>query len=349
MKQFTLREKKEFIKILKEPPLEKKKINWSRIMYLVIFFILLFLFIKRIYNGNINILADGQIELPRQTINFPQDIKVVQLFIEEGTDINKGDTLFVYKVIRDEMDKVNLSSRSVSDSWITKEILSIKKKIKLNQIIISNSTKNIDLINSQIDDKESLLLGGVHDEYDNYGSLQNQKTKILSDIDFLSEEIKLLKNHLIQLRKNEREYNSINYSKLAIYDQTEYFVAPIDGVISDVFYKENEICYKKEEMMTIHQLKDASIITYFDTNEIDHLSVGDEVEISFPDGNIQTGIISKFFVSTYALPSEFQKKYEPTERNIVAQVIPRNPHDETSWQKFYKMDVKIKKQRYSFL
>jgi len=52
------------------------------------------------------------------------------------------------------------------------------------------------------------------------------------------------------------------------------------------------------------------------------------VTIEFPDKTESLGIISKFFVSTYAVPSEFQKKYEPTERNIVAEIVPFNKQDD---------------------
>jgi len=139
----------------------------------------------------------------------------------------------------------------------------------------------------------------------------------------------------------------MNKSELGLYDEIKYFASPMDGVISDVFYKENEMCYKKEEMVTIHQLNNASINTYFDPEEIKYLEVGDVVDIEFPDKSQTKGIISKFFVSTYAVPSEFQKKYEPTERNIVAEVVPLNKKDEDSWNSFYKMEVNIQKMRYN--
>ncbi|NNE15718.1 MAG: hypothetical protein HKN51_12115 [Saprospiraceae bacterium] len=347
MKQFKLKEKKTFIKILKEPPVEKKKTNVSRIVYLLILFFVLTMVVKRIYNGNVTIFADGQIELPKQTINFPNDIKVIDIYTEEGKTVCEGDTLFKYKILRDEIDQANLESKNQENSWIIKERLSINKKIELNKILISNKSLNLKQINSNINTSESLLLGGLHSEYNQYSHLKDVESKIRSEILYLKEEIKLLLNHLNLLIRNQQNYLNSTRSTSEIYNRLNYFIASIDGVISDVFYEENEICFKKEEMLTIHQLKDASVITYFDTNEMDHLNVGDEVSVLFPDGNVQQGRISKFFVSTYALPSEFQKKYEPTERNIVAQVVPQSTADEKLWQKFYKMNVRVEKSRYN--
>jgi len=57
MRQFKLKKEKSFIKILKEPPNKKKKVNWSRRFYLLIFIVIALLFVKRIYNANMIIFA----------------------------------------------------------------------------------------------------------------------------------------------------------------------------------------------------------------------------------------------------------------------------------------------------
>jgi len=190
------------------------------------------------------------------------------------------------------------------------------------------------------------MLGGIHSEYQQYNVLKQDQEKLLSEISFLEGEISLYKKQLSRLGYMEKEMFDLNMSKLASFNDTLFFISPIDGIISDIFYEANEICYKKEELMSIHQINNATITTYFDLSEVANIKIGDQVDISFPDGSIRKGLIGKFYTSTYALPAEFQKKYEPTERNIVAQVIPLDKKEEQSWRNFYKMDVKIKKKRY---
>ena len=53
------------------------------------------------------------------------------------------------------------------------------------------------------------------------------------------------------------------------------------------------------------------------------------------------GKIVHSYISTYALPSEFQKKYEPTERTILVDIEPINVNEAELWRKFYLMDVKL--------
>ena len=99
--------------------------------------------------------------------------------------------------------------------------------------------------------------------------------------------------------------------------------------------------------MTIHRMDGARISAFFDPDEIPYIQIGDEVSVEFPDGSKSMGLIHKFHVSTYALPEEFQKKFEPTERNIVAEIMPLNDIESKRWKNFYKMDVEVRKPRFN--
>ncbi len=347
MKAFQLREKKTFIKILKEPPVQKKKVNWSRRIYLAIFLAVLFLVVKRVYNGNMYIHADGQIELPKQMVTFPDDIQIMNLYIEEGDRVCEGDTLFRYLLSNDQMESTSLTlSMGQSSEWIEREILTTQKKLAFLKATMSSKETMISYLSERISQKESLLLSGVNSAFNDYEELTDRKTKLLQEVEVIGKEKDALQAHIYKLNRLRKESIILEENKLDYYQQEYYFVSPSDGVISDIFYQENEICYKKAEMMTIHEMEHVTIATYFDPTEIAHLEVGDEVIIQLPDGSDWVGLISKFYVSTYALPSEFQKKYEPTERNIVAEVIPMDKASEDRWKLFYKMDVKVTKTRY---
>ena len=347
MKAFQLREKKTFIKILKEPPVQKKKVNWSRRLYLAIFLVLITLVGNRVYLGNMYIHADGQIELPKQLVTFPDDIQVMNVYIKEGNQVCKGDTLFRYLLSNDQLESASLTlSMGHSSEWIDREVLSGQKKISFLEATMTSRETMITYLTERIEKKESLLLSGVNGVYNEYEELSDRKTKLLHQYEVVKEEKKTLQAHIYKLERMRKKHAVLEENKMDHYQQEYFYISPSDGVISDIFYKENEICYKKAEMMTIHEMENVTIETFFDPIEIAHLEVGDEVVIQLPDGSDWAGLISRFYVSTYALPSEFQKKYEPTERNIVAEVIPMDKASEDRWKLFYKMDVKVKKSRY---
>ena len=65
------------------------------------------------------------------------------------------------------------------------------------------------------------------------------------------------------------------------------------------------------------------------------------VNIPFPDEVSYQGIIQRVYVATYEAPSEFQKKYEPTERNIMAHIVPLDPSMTKIWSTYHKLSVAI--------
>jgi len=43
----------------------------------------------------------------------------------------------------------------------------------------------------------------------------------------------------------------------------------------------------------------------------------------------------------YEAPEEFQKTYEPTERNILAEIIPINDVQKSQWATYHKLNIKL--------
>ena len=117
--------------------------------------------------------------------------------------------------------------------------------------------------------------------------------------------------------------------------------------IGQINFDANETCFRREEVLTIHKLDDMKIKVYFDPHEMKYLNSGDDVQVTFPDGSQSKGFIENFHVATYALPDEFQKKYEPTTRNVVANVLLENTKDSYKLMNFYKMNVQITKSRFN--
>jgi len=63
----------------------------------------------------------------------------------------------------------------------------------------------------------------------------------------------------------------------------------------------------------------------------------------FPVGSTSYVYLKRFYIATYVLPEEFQKKYEPTTRSVAADIYPLNNEDLAKWKAFYKMGVDISK------
>ena len=96
MKNFNFKSKTSVIKTLKEPPKPKQKINWQKWSWFgILSGIILFSGFK-IFNGVAVLRGNGQVELEKQALTFTNDIKILDILVEEGQEVRKGDTLFFY-------------------------------------------------------------------------------------------------------------------------------------------------------------------------------------------------------------------------------------------------------------
>ncbi len=346
MRDFKIRTEPAILTTLKEPPKKKKrKINWQRISFLAIVFAFLVYVGWKVYASLAVIQANGQIELYKQIINFSTDALIEELYVQEGQRINKGDTLFKFSIPTD--DAISTSEVNIEKpiEWVNREKLNTLKSIEFKKIQLEELRSIINKRSEVLDNKKSLILLGSYNDRNEYEEISLSINRFQSQEAAILDEISYLRSYLGQLNLEDAQYKRIETRKKEIIERQYYYVAKLNGIIGQIKYNENEICYRKDELMTIHKTDQLKIKAFFDPKDMKHLSEGDLVDIEFPDNHDLRGIISGFHVATYALPEEFQKKYEPTERNIVAEIqLIDNVHQPI--MNYYKMNVLVTKNRY---
>jgi multidrug resistance efflux pump len=347
MREFQLRSSPTILTTLKEPPKKgkKRKVKWQRISFLIVAFALLAYISVQVYIRLAIIQADAQLVLHKQIIHYPTDVKISALYIEEGQEIKEGDTLFKYTIPID--DQITTSEINVDKpiEWILKERINTQKQIELKRIQKLEIENQVTMRKGMHANKKELILLGSYNDRNEYEELSIQINRLESESVAISDEIAYLQKLLYRLNLENSNYKRIETRKKEIFEESHYQVAQMDGIIGQINYNENEICYRKEELLTIHKTKDIRIKAFFDPSDMKYLHEGDVVDISYPDKTTSQGVITNFHIATYALPEEFQKKYEPTERNIVADV---RMLDTTfkPLMSYYKMNVLITKNRY---
>lgn len=372
MKSINFQRNKSLIRVVNEQKVKKKKQrNWDRILYIgllltFILFMFYYFFFKFVY-----VHAYGHVIIENTHVRLTDDARVIEFYVNEGDSIQKNDTLFSYALDRD--DDINgqssLSIGSITsagkDEWWVKELFALKKKIVLNNIDVS---ENANLIANYITEIKRLSNEVILDVMPK------------SRLDFVQNEIFRLNNENQKLQKENNELNGLiktlgpttnknrysasnvriknggsgglsDLSKLAfseeLLSEPKYFKSPISGVSTRIFIHNYETALKSEEIMSIHQAHPAFIKAYFDQEDLKYFKVGDEFEIKFPDGTTSIGILKRFYIATYTLPEEFQKKYEPTTRSIAADIYPADSLEVMKWHAFYKMSVDISKLKFN--
>jgi len=348
MRNFSLREKQSVITVLREPPKKTKKFPWQKWTFIAVMIAVLGLIAYKAISNLWIINANGQIEVKKQTVHFADDVSITKFFVSEGQTIEKGDTLFTYKPLVEDVVSTSITDFDKSNDWIEREKLELQAKIAQLTFeieILVGRINNSNVLAKQ--KRDMILLGSVNDKNEfEYLTLDIKKMQL--ELSSMEKEKKYLQSMLYGLGKRGAvPQQKVTTSTKKTGEEKTAFVAPMDGVIGQINFDQNEICFRREEILTIHKLEDMKIKVYFDPYEMKYLNTGDDVIVTFPDGSDSKGVITNFHVATYALPDEFQKKYEPTERNIVANVELSDNLDEYKLMNFYKMNVRITKSRFN--
>ncbi|MEO6302181.1 MAG: hypothetical protein ABIP51_03305 [Bacteroidia bacterium] len=372
MKSVNFQRNKSLIRVVNEQNVKKQR-NWDRILYLGLLGLFLLFVIYYVVTKYFFIHAYGHVIIESTRIRLTDDARIIEFYVKEGDRIEQNDTLFSYALDRDDdisggssyAQSVNIGSieGGSRDDWWVKEIYALKKKIALNNIDISENENLISGYKKEIKriSNEVILdvLPKTRLEY-----IQNEMVTLHTESKKLEKENKELYSLMKSLgpSKKQRSIKGVNIrtkkgggvtgdkqgvQKLdfseELLTQAKYFRSPMSGIATRIYIHGYETALKSEEIMALHEAQPAYIKAYFEQEDLRYFKEGDIFSIEFPDGTKSLGVLKRFYIATYTLPEEFQKKYEPTTRSIAADIYPVDSIEIKKWKTFYKMSVDISK------
>jgi len=334
MKQFNYIKGKAIIRTLKEPKIKKKKLNVDRMLFILIILGLCFWLLSFVYKKTVWIEGNGQMLMEKVDVNFTNDIRVKEIFINEGDTVCVGSRLFNY--YQDDFDS---DASLVLKNFDRKEkqytnLQDLIKEIYLKRLQLKSLKERLAFLNEQEKKMIKLILLDVYTKVKLDAIIQQKM--------LVENQINLLENELYFLRLQQKNSNPDTTISVGGGNFGNSYISPIEGVVGQILKNSEESCYKAENVMTIHDVEKVFIKAYFNLKDLAHVKKGSIVLVEFPDKTISEGIINKLYISTYKAPTEFQKKYEPTERNILTEIIPLDKEQIPEWGTFYKLNLKVK-------
>lgn len=335
--------------------------NWDRIVYFLLLITLAFFLLRYLVNTFFFIEADGQILFDNVEIRNTTDCRVTNFYVAEGDEVCIGDSLFSY--IPDKPAgafnsfgsyEFAMNQQKKGDvSWSEKEIFQAKEDIKLNSFMIAEKQKMKKLYEKELERiKNEVMLDVLpRNRLDDQISKINQ---VEYEIQTLKGKNQLLQASLGQLSTMIRDLNATtaangdkdaNAMGSGIHQGAVIFYSPLEGTVTNILKNQFEVALKDEQILSIHRPQNVYIKGFFKQEDLKSLFINDVVTLEFPDGSKGQGIIKRFYFTTYRLPEEFQKKYEPTTRSLSADIYPANDSDLSKWKMFWKMGVKITKRK----
>lgn len=323
--------------------------------------------------------AYGHVIIESTRVRLTDDARISQMMVQEGDSVVIGDTLFTYSLDLDQdisgpnaggaaLSIAGLSggSRGNTDYWWLKELYNVKKTIAINTIKVNENEELIKNFEGELKRlTNEVILDVLPKQRLDYlqteiVKLKAENLKLVGENNQLYGLMKTLKpfdsqNNTppkvgnINIRTSNKNSGVKNFMTTDLYFSGEllsdlhYFTAPMDGIITRIYIHSTETALKTEDIMTLHKNHPAFIKAYFDQEDLDNFKEGDVFKVKFPDGSTSYGVLKRFYIATYVLPEEFQKKYEPTTRSVAADIYPLNNEDLAKWKAFYKMGVDISK------
>ncbi|MBA3665953.1 MAG: hypothetical protein H0W61_17380 [Bacteroidetes bacterium] len=364
MKSVDFQRNKSLIRVVKEKVTKPKKKNWDKIVYICLLFLILCFAIYYLVVKNLFVTAQGQVLIEAINIRLTEDARILKHYVAEGDSVNMGDTLFCYaNSLKNDLENtdngVNLKSYNSQDNWALKEIFNLRKKITLNKVDID---KNFILIKNYEAEIKNLTNQVILDALPRtrLDLVQNEILKLNTENQKLFAENSELNNFI----KSVPAGSKLTYSASSINDgngyitnngvtyniysdeylsELRYFKTPMSGIVTRIHKKEQEVNFKEEDILSIHKQFPTTIKGFFYQEDLKYIKVGDLFNIDFPDGTKSTGYVKRFYIATYNMPDEFQKKYEPTTRTIAVDIYPLTYEDSKKWCAFHKMGVVISK------
>lgn len=326
------------IRTLKEPKIKKKKINFDRVIYFILLAILVVFLIRYCYSKLAVIEGNGQILMDKVDVNFTQDIRVQDIAIQEGDTVALNQQLFTYTQSTFDNDASLVLQAQQDRGNVLKNALKIALEIQQKRIRLNALLERLDYMKSLEKQFVKFVMLDVY--------TKDKLDGVQLEISQKEIEAKLLENEIYLLKKQKQLISNPDantaFSTGDGGNRNDTYNSPINGVIGQILKNENESCYKTENVMTIHNTDEVFIKAYFSLEALEHIKQGEIIEVIFPGNSVSKGIINKVYIATYEAPEEFQKTYEPTERNILAEILPLNDAQKLQWASYHKLNIKVK-------
>lgn len=340
------------IRVAEENKPKKKKRQWDRIIYFIVFFALLFGLGYYAFTRLFYVNAQAQVLYENVEIRLLNDARIMEYFTHEDDTIQFGDTLFRYSEDHgDDQSNVNINAqRSGSDNpaynWVIREIFTVEEKINSKKSEKEQCTALIKSYKQEVEKlKTSVSLGVLPQS--RLDVRENDIIKLKAQVQRLDSEISQLNHSLSDLKTKIPSFHNGDSASISMdmgnVQNEKFFLSPFEGTVNRIFIRQFETSLKSETILSLHRDSPIFVRAFFDQADIDVLQPGDEFLLEFPDGTQSIGVLKRFYYSTIPLPIEFQKRYEPITRSIGGDIYPKDSTQAALWKNFYKMNVVVKK------
>jgi len=270
--------------------------------------------------------ARGQVEVEKTLISSTRGGHISSIKVIEGQHLQKGDLIVRIDALKQCVPEEN------------RPLQKLRLDIALNeQRIILLKVKQAEL--------DKLQRGGelrraleLERQSTGYGKQYwRDQNKLTSDLALTAKELELQQGQLTNMEKEIR--NQIVPAEC----RAEIIRAPFASRVQVVRRRVQEYA-KRGEAIVILTRNQASvrIEAYFTEDELKYISLGKQIDVTFPDGVESVGVVKAVYSSAYSVPEREWKGYRPLTSGIRVHLFPLNKSEKMNWKQYDRMEVRVR-------
>jgi multidrug efflux pump subunit AcrA (membrane-fusion protein) len=304
-----------------------QRFQWStqftRLIYLIFLGVVLIFLVNWVLERTFFFEGDGLIMMQEVGLRAEFDLRVDSILIAEGSEILEGQNLLscipltlnksvAFAEVPIEKDKNDLiTNLQIQGRYLQREILSQKEHIeslKKYNALDGNVRRDI------LEASRRLL------------SLQNTYRKTIDELAAMQ-----------RVTGQNEPPTHLEWSLDAVIN----IKSPMQGQVIEIVKDKGEIALKGEPLLKISNQENIRIRGYFLEKDVDKILPGTHLTIHFPDGSTDVGVVGSYYFTTQTAPLEFQNRYEPIRRKIVADIFPIDGNGK-NWHHVHMLTVKLR-------
>lgn len=282
----------------------EETINWDRIVYLTMLGIAGILLAYFLFDYYMIVEGQGRVIANRYEVRFPVDVRVTDLYVEEGDSVQSNDRLFSFAIVHQAQSPEQTRDEK---RRLQEQILNVEGDIQQRQAQLSNSRDRLKYYRQQKELVQKEIRLGVS----NIRDLRAIERDIMSekqDSALAASRLQVLRQEKSTLQEWMNAPQMFNlFAEIGMEGQMSgeqageqgnesiEFTSPSQGVVERVSKNASELAMRSESIVTIKKkTKEIFIRAIFERDGLEYISEGDTLNVDFDNGSESGGVVIGF-------------------------------------------------------
>lgn len=307
-----------------------KRINWDRIVYLIIVNMLLISVAYILLTNFFIATGDGRVIVDRFNVRFPSDVHIDQMLVQKGDTVKQFDDLFMYsqsfqvkspeeyeRIQRNLRERIFENQTKINREY--RHLLAVRKQIQhfRSRLAVLREEVKLNLSTPRL----------MFETEDRIVGLQADSALVMAEIAMLREIMQYLEgvmadDGLVPITQDPE-----------LRGGRQIYEAPVEGIIEQILKSSSELAVRSESILSIRrETKDIMIRAVFDRGDLNYLENGKQVDLKFDNGLSSLGVIKNIYSADMEDIATINRNGVMISEQLIVEIRPKEEKDMLLWE-----------------